>query len=52
MLALHGVVEVVFDPFEPVELVGDAARAVVLDRVVGFDEEVGGVGEEEDGHVF
>lgn len=50
---LHGVVQVAFDPFAgPGVLVSDAARAGVLDRDVGFDEEPGGVGEEEDGHFF
>ena len=47
---LHGVMEVAFDPFAPGALVGDAACAGVFGGTVGFDEEVGDVGEEEDGH--
>lgn len=38
------------DPFDPDVLVRDAAGARVLDGAVGLDEEVGRVGEEEDGH--
>ena len=50
MLSLHRIIEVAFDPFEPDVLVGDAVCKGVLDGAVGFEEEVGGVGEEEDGH--
>ncbi len=49
---LHGIIEVAMDPFAPAVLVGDAAGEGVLDGAVGFDEEVGDVGEEEDWHFF
>ncbi len=51
VLALHRVPEVRFDPFDADLLVGDAARAGVLGRHKGLDEEVGDGGEEEDGHL-
>ena len=50
VLPLHRVIEVVVGPLDPDALVRDAAGAGVLDGAVGFDEEVGGAGEDEDGH--
>ena len=50
VFTLHGVIEVAFDPFAPDALVGDAACAGVFDGAVVFDEEIGDVVEEEDGH--
>ena len=51
VLALHRVPEVRFDPFDADFLVGDAARAGVLGRHKGLDEEVGDGGEEKDRHL-
>ncbi len=51
VLALHRVPEVRFDPFDADFLIGDAARAGVLGRHKGLDEEVGDGGEEKDGHL-
>lgn len=52
VLPLHGVMEVRFHPFDAGFVVVDAAGARVLGGVEVLDEEVGHVGEEEDGHFF
>ena len=50
VLPLHGVMEVRTDPFDAGFVVVDAAGARVLGWVKVLHEEVGHVGEEEDGH--
>lgn len=52
-LPLRGIREVAFDPFVlSGGLVCGEARERVCVGAVGFEEDVGGVGEEEDGHFF
>ena len=50
VLPLHGVTEVRLDPFDAGFVVVDAAGARVFGGVEVLDEEIGYLGEEEDGH--
>ena len=49
-LVLHRIIEVGSDPFDTDLLVVNAASFGVLGRTESLDEEVGSVGEPEDGH--
>ena len=52
VLPLHGGTEVRLDPFDAGFVVVDAASARVFGGVEVLDQEVGYLGEEEDGHFF